>query len=94
MKVLFVNLDKKYLYVKEYDNNVVLLNIIRKIYYNPHPHILTLFIDGIQDYWHEPIIAKIKYYFDSLGYRIYPSLGEYIKYPVYKPKNNSKKGEH
>lgn len=90
MIVLFVNLKYRYLYKKEYENKQELLNLLIKIYHSPHTPILPLLIQGLITDRYEYYSYHIKYWFDNLGYKIIPHMGEYLKYPMYQPKNKNK----
>lgn len=88
MKVVYVNIKNKYLFIKEYENAGELLRIIRRIYHSPHTPILPLLIEGLNNGSYDVILYTIKYYFDNLGYKIIPNLKEYSSYPLYKSKNS------
>ena len=88
MIVYFVNIEKKYLFIKEYKDNKELYNIIRKIYFNPHSPILPLLIDNDGSDDRDYYVYNIRYYHSLLGSRIMPNFNEYMKYNFYKSNKN------
>ena len=86
MKVVFVNINKKYLYIKEYEDKGELLRLLIKLNHTPTPPILPLLIDTIDRHSYSYYDYRIAYWYDKLASIVLPKFNEYIKYPKYKNK--------
>lgn len=83
MKVLFVNVKYKYLFIKEYSNKRELLNLLIKLFHTPTAPILPLMIEGLVCDRYDFDSNNIKFWYDRLGYRILPNYELYVSYPMY-----------
>lgn len=88
-RMTFVNVDKKYLFIREYENTGELLKLLIKLYHTPQPPILPLMLDIS---YNDSLYYSIKFWFNRFT-MVIEKFSEYAKYPIYKAKNNSKGGQ-
>ena len=89
IKVVFVNTKKKYLFIKEYDSYSPLLKLLIRIYHSTNTPILPISISGLPS-GYDPMVYRIRYYYDNLGFKIIPNINEYSSYPLYHKKDKNK----
>lgn len=87
--VVFVNIDKKYLFIKKYDNKRELIRLLIILSHTPTPPILPLLIDGQNGI--DKDSKDIKYWFSRISRDVMNNFNTYIKYPIHNPKNSNNK---
>ena len=84
-KMTFVNVNRKYLFIREYENSGELLKLLIKLYHTPQPPILPIMLDIS---YNDSLYYSIKFWFNRFTIVI-EKFNEYAKYPLYTPKQKS-----